>query len=183
MADHVNLSLWLRGYSPLAMPRYLERILAAFPFSQFQPTATLRVLAISVNEPPLLERLYEAPDLEEMVEDAKGFLNTDVAFEVECQWELWRKDPDWALKPSPVSLMVCGPEFESDNGEHVRIDAGAETLYLPEASTPQSLRPIQSNVRSLLRLAEDLGAALPVERRALWSDSGENFAERFEEAL
>lgn len=183
MADHVYLSLWLLGYSGLMLPRYLERALALFPFSQFQRETALRVLAISGSEPPLLEKLYDEAGVEAIVEDASEFLNADVAFEVDCCWEMWRKDPEWVLGPSPVTLSIYGPDFERDNGEHVRIDAGPETLYLPEASTPQSVRPVQSNVRSLLRLAEDLGAALPVERRAVWSDSAGNFADRFKEAM
>lgn len=183
MADHVHLSLWLRNPSALAIPHYLERVLSVFPFSRFQTGVTLRVLAVSLSEPPLMERLYDEADPAALVDDAKAFSNSDVAFEVDCYWELWSGGPDWILRPSGVTLGVCGPDFESDNGEQIRIDAGAETLYLPQASNPPSLRPVQSNIRSLLRLAEDLGRVLPVERRALWSDSGENFADRLEESL
>jgi len=183
VADHVHLSLWIRNPSALALPHYLERVLSVFPFSRLQAGAALRVLAVSPGEPPLMERLYDEADPAALVDDAKAFSNPDVAFEVDCFWELWSGGPEWSLRPSAVTLAVRGPGFESDNGEQIWIDAGAETLYLPQASNPPSLRPVQSNIRSLLRLAEDLGRVLPVERRALWQDSGENFAERLEESL
>ena len=41
----------------------------------------------------------------------------------------------------------------------------------------------QSNLRGLLRLAHELEGALPVEKRRLWSESGENFAARLEGAV
>jgi hypothetical protein len=37
---------------------------------------------------------------------------------------------------------------------------------------------VQSNIRSILHLADDLEEALTVERRLLWSESEDNFAER-----
>lgn len=165
------------------MPECLKRALGLFPFSRFRPGATLRVLAISLNEPPLLERLYDEVEPDALARDAGEFLHSDAAFEVDCWWELWRMDPDWILAPSQVTISIYGPDFESDGGEQIRIDAGEETQYLPDASNRLSLRPIQSNVRSLLRLADDLDKALPVRRRAVWSDSGEDLAERIEESL
>jgi hypothetical protein len=42
---------------------------------------------------------------------------------------------------------------------------------------------IQSNIKSLLKLVHDLDDALPVETRLLWSESGENFAEKLHQAL
>jgi hypothetical protein len=38
-------------------------------------------------------------------------------------------------------------------------------------------------VQSLLRLVHDLEEKLSVERRLLWSESGENFAEKLRESL
>ena len=42
---------------------------------------------------------------------------------------------------------------------------------------------IQSNIKSLLKLVHDLDDALPVETRRLWSESGENFSEKLQQAL
>ncbi len=79
-----------------------------------------------------------------------------------------------------MSVEVYGPDFESASGEHLLVDAGPEDLFLPNPASDQ-WRPVQSNIRSVLHLAQDLDAALPVERRLLWSETEENFAARLEE--
>jgi hypothetical protein len=41
----------------------------------------------------------------------------------------------------------------------------------------------QSNIKSLLKLVHDLDDVLSVSKRRLWTESGENFAEKLQEAL
>jgi hypothetical protein len=41
----------------------------------------------------------------------------------------------------------------------------------------------RSNIRSLLHLVRELDGALNAESRKLWTESGENFAERLQAAL
>jgi hypothetical protein len=41
----------------------------------------------------------------------------------------------------------------------------------------------ESNIKSLLKLAHDLDNALTSSRRRLWTETGENFAERLQRAL
>lgn len=181
MPDHLNLSLWLREASPLLATSTLKKVLAEFPFSRLRPAATLRVLALEYGEPPLLERVYDdVADPDELAEAAREFLHEDSAFQVEAGWDLWQWDGDWSLKPSPVTIEVFCPEFASPTGEQVKIDLGPESLYLPDEETP-GLRQVQANVRSVLHLARDLEAVLAVDRRLLWSDSGEDFFEKLEE--
>lgn len=183
MGDPLFLSCWLKGFQALGLPVYFEKALECLPFSKLQPGGILRVHAVSLREPPQLERAFGGdPDLKTAAALAREFLHTDCAFSLETHWDLWQWDGDWALKPSRISIEVYAPEFESLRGEHLLIDAGPEGLFLPNPHSGQ-WRPVQSNIRSVLHLAQDLDAALPVERRLLWSDTEEDFSARLEEYL
>ncbi len=178
MGDPLFLSLWLRGYSPIALPVYLRKALALFPYSALAPMSVLRVYALSFREAPIFEEFIEGvPDPQAVAQQAQEFLHEDCAFQLETQWDLYQWNGEWELKPSRVLIDVYTPEFEDAAGEHARVDLGAEGLYLPQPHSDQ-LRPVQSNIRSVLRLAQDLEEELSVERRLLWSDDEANFAER-----
>lgn len=183
MGDPLFLSFWLKGFQAMGLPVYFEKALEVFPFSKLRPEAILRVNAVSFSEPPQLERAFAGEfDLKEMAGLARDFLHTDVAFTLEAYWDLWQWDEEWALKPARVSMEMYAPDFESGRGEHLLVEAGPEHLFLPHPESDQ-WRPVQSNIRSVLHLAQDLDGALPVERRLLWSDTEENFLERLEEYL
>jgi len=183
MPDHLYLSFWVEGHSALSVPTAFKKVIEEFPFSRLRPEATLRVHALEFSEAPLLETVFEViPDAEEVVNAAREFLHDDVAFQLDAFWELWQWDGDWSLKPSPVSIEVYGPEFASDLGEHIRFDLGVETLYLPPDDSG-ILRPLQSNIRSILHLEKDMEATFKVRKQSLWSEEGENFAERLEALL
>ena len=83
--------------------------------------------------------------------------------------------------------IAFGPEFPSDLGEHLQIDFGPEYLYLPGDVSAGAAKPnwtaLRSNLRSVLRLVADCEETLPISKRTLWSDSGEDLADRIEEAL
>lgn len=178
MGDPLFLSLWLRGYSPIALPVYLRKALSIFPYSTLAPMSVLRIYAISLHEAPIFEEFIEGiPDPQAVAQQAQEFLHEDCAFQLETQWDLFQWDGEWGLKPSRALIEVYAPEFEGAGGEHVRVDLGPNGLYLPQPQSDQ-LRPVQSNIRSLLRLTQDLEEELTVERRLLWSDEEENFAER-----
>lgn len=79
--------------------------------------------------------------------------------------------------------MCClGPRFNFDAGDHLRIEFRSETDFLPQAEAPHSAKMAQFELRGLLRRAHELEGSLPVEKRSLWSESGENFAARLEGA-
>ncbi len=184
MADQLYLSYWLRGFTEQNMLRHFEKMVARFPFSRLAHAATLRVLAISFSEPPLLERALPLPvNAAEVVQLARERLQADVACQLEAWWDLWQFDSEWKLGPSPVALFCFGPEFESDEGESLQIDFGLDTWFLPQAEAPGSARMVQSNIRSLLHLVHELDDVLAIERRRLETESGENFAERLQAAL
>jgi hypothetical protein len=184
MPDQVYLSVWLRGFTEDNMLRHYQKVLERFPFSKLAPGLTLRVYAIEFAEPPALERRFEADaDLEEVLRSAEEFRNPDCAYMLDAKWDLWQHEGDWRLGPSPVAITCFGPEFPSEYGEQLRVDAGAEALFLPDSEAPMGFRAVESNIRSLLHLNQDLRSALPVEKLLLWSESGENLAERLEAML
>lgn len=183
MGDPLFLSYWLKGFQPMGLPIYFEKALEVFPYSKLRPGGVLRVHAVSFHEPPQLERVIAGDiDPKQIAGLAREFLHTDCAFTLETHWDLWQWEGDWALQPARVSIEAYAPEFATAQGEHLLVDAGPEHLFLPNPQSDQ-WRPVQSNIRSVLHLAQDLDAALPVERRLLWSDTEENFMARLEEFL
>lgn len=178
MPDRLYLSLWLRDFGPANMHDRFKRLLETFPFSRLRPgVSSIRVHAIAESEPPLLEHAFAVPpEIEQVWRIMSEYREPDCAFVVEGWWELWQWRDEWRLLPSRVSLWCFGPEFENEVGDHLRIELGLELQFLPQMSLPQGGRMARSNLRSVVRLAEELEKALPVEQRRLWSESGENFA-------
>ena len=82
-----------------------------------------------------------------------------------------------------VSLNCFGPEFPSEAGEQLLIEFGLDLHFLPDPDQELSLSTVRHNIRGLLHLVEDLDASLAVQKRQLWSESGENFADRLKTAL
>lgn len=187
MPDQVYLSYWLRGFTTATMLRRLETALRTFPFSRLSPRLDLTVYAVEYSEPPVLERTFEGLDqLDELLTGAGEFLHDDSAIEVAGFWDLWQWNEDageWKLRPASVIVTCYAPRFPSELGEQLRFEFGPEAPYLPEIDTPGVLTAIRSNLRSLIHLAEDMDRAFNVEKRQLWSESGENLARRLAEAL
>jgi len=191
VTDQLFLSIWLDRHSRANRIRHFEKLLRLFPFSQReQPQSVLAIHAIDATEPPLLERPVNGPvDVSELMGSLGEYQGEDVAYSLESWWDLWQFDGDWALTPTRVELSCFGPEF--DNGtdrqaleqEDLRIDFGVDSHYLPRADTPGSANLIQSNIRSLLRLVHELDSSLPVAKRLLETESGENFADRLQQVL
>jgi hypothetical protein len=125
------------------------------------------------------------------------------------QFGLERLNDDWKIAPVRVALCCFGPEFnQSPSGLQdpagarrtpviafpdsaddaaigcaLEIEFGIDANFLPQPDLPDSPRMMESNIKSLLKLVHDLDDALPVETRRLWSESGENFAEKLHQAL
>lgn len=184
MPDRLYLTCRLRGYTENNMLRHFEKLLRLFPFSTQSPALTLRVLAVSYNEPPLLERLWEqGADAGEVIAAAREFQHADCASELEGFWDLWRFEQIWKLAPSSVLLTLLGPDFEDSDGEHVRIDFGRDSDFLPQPEREDSLVYVQSNIKGLLRFVHELDNSMAVEQRRLESESGRNFAEALQSAI
>ena len=191
MTDQLFLSIWLERRARAHLQRHFQTLLQLFPFSQReQPQSVLSILAVDSTEPPLLERPVNGPvNLEEVLEIFSEYKGEDVAYELESWWDLWVFTDDWKVAPARVSLSCFGPQF--DNGtdreptaqEDLRIDFGIDSHYLPQLDVEGSARLVQSNIKSMLRLVHEIDSTLPVGTRRLETESGENFAERLQQAL
>ena len=184
MADRIYFSCWLRGFTEHNMLAHFDKLLRRFPYSKMTPGALLKVYALELVEPAALERRFEdVVDPKALIQTAREMQNADCAYLVETCWDLWEYDAGWKLAPSRVMLACFGPLFPSEMGEQIRLEVGIDGQFLPDPERECGLTPLRSNIRSLLHLASDVESALPVEKNALWSESGENLAERLKEAL
>lgn len=185
MADQLYLSYWLRNYSEQNMLRNYERVLKLFPFSRLaRQLSTFKITPVDYNEPAILEVPFPVPvEIEPVLAAAKDFQNPDCSYRLESWWDLWQFEKDWQLTPARVALCCFGPEFEKEDDANLGVEFGIDANFLPQPELPNSVRMIQSNIKSLLKLVHDLDNALPVENRKLWSESGENFSEKLHQAL
>lgn len=185
MADQLYVSYWLRGFTAMGMLPQFEKAIAKLPFSKLTKVEpVLRIYGVSFNEAPVLETAFpNPPDPAAIAASAREFLHDDTCVQLEAAWDLWLHEADWKLQPSRVVIECYAPGFEdAERGENLRIEFGLDSKFLP---TPEreALPMVRANIQSLLRLVHDLDEALPVERRLLWSESGDNFASRLEAAL
>ncbi len=186
MPDQLYLSLRLRSFDPESMLRHFEQLLRVFPFSQLRPgISAVRIYAIEYTEPPLFEQAMAAEtDVDTVIGICQEFNNPDCAYTVDGLWELFHyREDGWKLAPSRVSFSCFGPEFDNEERDDLRIELGPDSDYLPNPEFPDGARKSQSNLRSLLRLVHDIEENLPVEDKRLWTESGDNFADRVEGAL
>ncbi len=185
MADQLYVSYWLRGFSAMSMLRHYEQALRLFPFSKLAKSdSVFRIYAIAYHEPILMEVPAAPPvNVDAVLNVARDYPASDVCYELEAAWDLWQWDNDWKLAPSRVLISCYGPEFESGDGENLRIGFGLDEQFLPGPGAEEGMTMVKSNIQSLLRLVHDVDDKLPVERRQLWSESGENFAELLAQAL
>ena len=187
MTDRIFLSLWLHGHSQYTVLQTLGQVLERFPVSVHDRRASLRVFALELVEPALIERHFEEGEVDEIILAARDFDNPDYAYETDLRWDLWEKLGTWKLAPNQLRVIAFGPDFPSDMGEHLLIDFGPEFLYRPGGASGDDVKPnwtaLRSNLRSVLRLVSDCEEILPISKRLLWSDSGEDLADRIEEAL
>lgn len=192
MTDQLSLSIWLERGSRANRLKHYEKLLRLFPFSQReeQGQSTVSVQAVSVTEPPLLESPMNGPiDVNEVMIALADYNGDDIAYSVESWWDLWQYEHDWKLAPARVLLACFGPDF--DNGterllgeqEDLRIDFGVDSRYLPRPDLVGSGRMTESNIKSMLRLVHELDLALPVAKRKLETESGENFADRLQQVM
>jgi hypothetical protein len=190
VTDQLSLSIWLERGSRLNRLKHFETLLRLFPFSQReQPQSTICVQALAETEPPLLESPMNGPlDPGEVLAAFAEYSGSDIAYGVESWWDLWLFDGDWKLGPARVELACFGPDF--DNGtersageqEDLRIDFGVDSHYLPGPPNGSG-RMTESNIKSMLRLVHELDSTLPVAKRKLETESGENFADRLQQVL
>lgn len=185
MADQLYLSYLLNGFTAQNMLRHYEKMLRLFPYSRLAlGAAVFKVIPIEYSQPALIEESYTMPDgLDRMLTSAREFLEADSCYRLETSWDQWQyENGDWKVSPSRVALSCFGPRFE-DAEENLQVEFGIDAVFLPQPEIPNSAKFTQSNIKSLLKLVHDFDNALNVDRRRLWSESGENFSDRLQEAL
>jgi hypothetical protein len=190
MSDRLYLSCWVRGFNEGNMLRYYGQLLDIFPFSKLsQQSQTLRVYAVDYAEPPAAEKPFDPGVITaDILDAAKSFSGADCAIDFDTCWDLWQYDgKDWNVAPAGVTLTCLGPRFEPDLNDglqdHLRIDFGLDSRFLPIPGVEGSLKMQQSNLRSLLHLVQQVEKKLPLSRRNLWSESGENFVDLLKQSL
>jgi hypothetical protein len=189
VTDQLFLSLWLHRHSRSKRLKYFEQLLRLFPFSQRdQPQSTISIHAVDSTQPPLLEQPVNGPlDPSELMETLGDYHGEDLAYRVESWWDLWQFENALAkLAPTRVALSCFGPGFDDGSAsgqEDLRIDFGLDSNFLPAPDVPGSATLVESNIKSLLRLVHEIESVLPVARRKLETESGENFADRLQGVL
>ncbi len=186
MSDRLYLSCWISGYNASNMLRHFGRMLSVFPFSKLAKRGpVVRLYAVEHTEPPLFEREF-APGAEVaiLLDALREFSPADCAMEVDAFWDLWdHNGEEWKLLPVAVTLAAFGPSFDNELEDHLRIEFGLDSRFLPTPGVEGALRIGQSNIRSLLHLVEEIDRVMKPERRTLWSESGANFADVLRQTL
>jgi hypothetical protein len=185
MSDQLYLSYRIRGFTGQSMLTHYGKLLREFPFSRLEETsAVLRIHAIAYSEPVLLERAFPNPlEVDAVLSACREFESADCTCRLEASWDLWQFDVDWKISPSRIALCCFGPDFADEAEDQLRVEFGLDSQFLPQDDSGKTLYMVRSNIRSLLHFVHQADDKLAVESRRLWSESGENFADRLQRAL
>ena len=185
MADQLFVTYRVHGFAAQNMVRHYETLLRLFPYSRLSKgVSVLRVTAVSPAEPALYEQAFEDPvQLDLILPAIREYAAPDSGLYLDTRWDLWQFETDWSLQPARVTLAAFGPGYDIGAEENLRIDFGLDTHFLPQPEIPNNLFMARSNVRSLLHLVHEIDRAFPASSRQLWTESGENFAEKLTHAL
>ncbi|MGH9783059.1 MAG: hypothetical protein ACRD88_02645, partial [Terriglobia bacterium] len=201
MPDLIYLSFWLREFETQTMLGYWQRAIQEFPASQGAPgVRSVAVYPLNWSEVPLVEQVFEEGiSAQETLELAQEFLHPDCAYEAQLTWDLWTPKPGdfpddwmdgWERKPQVVSIICLGTEFDRESPEdlgHLAINFGLESNFLPpeewdldpeESQLVMDGPQIRENIATLIHYARRWEQRLPVARRRLWCESGEDLAEQ-----
>jgi len=139
MSDSLYLSVWFPSFDPEEMlPRTLS-VLRQFPFSASESGVKyFSVHPVDWSEPTVLEHRFTTPaDPAAVMKQIEEFAEPDYALVFEATWDLWTPDVQgqWELRPSKVTFIVHGPEFDDgafrEEG-HIQVDFGLDYPFLHE---------------------------------------------------
>jgi hypothetical protein len=149
---------------------------------------------LSWNEAPVYQRIYEQDEVQESAPEravaaATENLHDDYAYEFELKWDLWQTetvgdlDPTWKQEPVTVRVVGFGPEFDDgayEQNGHVRVDFGLDTPFLQDEVELDDLSAeyIKRNVQRMVDVTNAIQQNCGISSRLLWSDSGENLAQK-----
>jgi hypothetical protein len=195
MADRLYLSLWFPNFRLPALAPAIVSVLKQFAGAgRGARVHAAAAYPISWNETPFYQRIYEEDEVKESaperaVVEATQILHDDFAYEFELKWDLWVAetggglDPTWKRQPVKVHVVGFGPEFDEgayeQNGQ-VRIDFGLDTPFLVEEIDLDQLGAeyVKRNVQKLVEVTNAIQENCGISSRLLWSDSGENLAQK-----
>jgi hypothetical protein len=195
MADRLYLSLWFPNFRLPALAPAIVSVLKQFGGTGHSPRVhAAAAYPISWNEAPFYQRIYEEDEVQESaperaVAEATEILHDDFAYEFELKWDLWVAetvgglDPTWKQEPVVVRVAGFGPQFDEgayeQNGQ-VRVDFGLDTPFLLEEIDLDQVDAeyIKRNVQKLVEVTNLIQENCGISSRLLWSDSGENLAQK-----
>ncbi len=164
MPDRLYLSFWLKRYGLKEVLAAMTTAVESFPYSATRPgVREVSVHPVDWSEPAAIEQEYrEGADPAHALHAIDEFSHADCAFKTVVFWDL-------EGGPVRAEIIAYGPEFEGREEErgHLEIDLGLETPFVSS----------QVNVSKLIALARNLTVKLPVRKRRLWTESGEDFAD------
>jgi hypothetical protein len=199
MADSLHLSLWYPNLRFDSLGAIIARVLA----SVARHGGSTNIYAVTVypvrwSEPPVFQHIYgdgdHAAPLPLALTEALEMLHEDFAYEFQVRWELWEPesagglDPIWRREPRLVSVIAFGPDFEEGAYEqegHIRVDFGTDSAFLIEETdlNAETALRIRENVQQLVDLTAAIEKDSGASGRLLWSESGENLAQKLLERL
>ena len=191
MPDLLYLNLWLQNFAEQNMLAYWRQAIGEFPSSPHAPgVRALAVYPLDWNQTATMEdHFLDGGSAEETFQLAQEFLHSDCAYEARMTWDLWfpkSEDPSdgWERKPQGVSIVCLGTQFGRDGEEdsgHLEINFGPDANSLPpelwdldpeEKQEAMAGPQLLENIDQLVNYARLLEKSLPVARRRLWSESG-----------
>jgi hypothetical protein len=188
MADSLYLSLWFSDFSTKSMFVRALAVMRDFPFAQSAPgIMALSLHPVSWTEATILEEQFApAARPEEAVAIVSGLVHEDYAYVFEANWELWspRQAPaEWVLEPALVRFIVRGEEFEEGEAKtqgDIEIDFGLDAPFLyEELQLSEELQArVRANVKVLVDFINRVEKSAGTNARLLWSESGENLAQK-----
>ena len=188
MADSLYFSLWFSDFGTAEILARALSVMRQFPFSKSLPGITYYALhPVSWNEPTIFEqRFHPGATPEEAIAIAADLLHEDYAYVFEAKWDLWTpQTPEgaWTLAPSTVTFIVRGEEFEEGESKtqgEVQLDFGLDTPFLHEELklTQEVESRVRANVQMLVDFINRVEKSSIASTRLLWSESGENLAQK-----
>lgn len=187
MSDSLYLNLWFTSFDPEEMlPRTLS-VLKQFPFSAAEPGIKyFSVHPVDWSESTVLEHRFTTPaEPASVMEQITEFTEPDFALVFEAAWDLWVPDENgqWSLRPSKVTFLVHGPEFDDGvyrQDGHIQIEFGLDYPFLYEEMDlkPEDEQRVKANVAKLVDFTHRVEQHCNLRGRILWSESDENLAQK-----
>lgn len=196
MADQLYLSLWYANFRFAELPAALDRVMRQFAaVSGSEKVRAATAYPLSWQESPVYQRVYGEKDtdeqsgLEHVIGAATEILHEDYAYEFEMAWDLWVAeaggglDAVWKKEPRVVRIVGFGPAFDEGAFEQygqIRLELGSDVPFLHEGVDldAKGAGYVKENVQKLVDLTAAIQKNAGVATRLLWSESGEDLAQK-----